>query len=783
MKLLIALALGPSLLSAPASAEQTLNFNGEEIRIVRDSFGVPHVFASIERALFYGNGYAIAQDRLWQMERYRRDARGQMAEIDSKALPRDRDVRRLGYTEAERQRRFDQLSEQHRLRVTSYTEGVNAWISEATAAGRLPEGYSKHRVQPLPFNVLDSIAISDLMSQRFGSGGGAELRNLRYLNKLKKKFGDATAMQIFDDLMWQNDPASPTTIVSSDVPSSQTRSGSGGAHTAANSLQSLLATAGGMRLSDASLARAETIAGLSRVRGYAEENGLFSGWGSYAWLVAPNRSASGNAVLVGGPQMGFATPQIAHEIHLSGAGLNIIGMGFAGIPGVLIGHNADLAWTTTSGATDMEDVFVEKLNPANKRQYWFQGNWREMECRTEIFQVRDGKPEELEVCRTVHGPVLEWDESEPVAYALQKSFLWKELETMRAIQGFWSARTLQEFERSAKLIWLTHNFFVATTQGDIGYWHCGRPPLRAKGVDPRLPTPGTGEKEWEGLLPADQIPQWINPKQGFIYNWNNKPVGYWDNGERPVWGAIFRAQRIRQLLEARSRFTFEQVRDIVIDVGSNDTNAAYLKPHLLKAIQDTDRSEERFELAFEVLSAWDNHSVDGSVAKAIFDEWIQALREAIFADELQEIDKDLFNTITQPSLILHVLEGKAASLPVKYDFLNGKSVTQVQRDALRQALERLTAKRGPSPALWGHVQPVISFNPLPPIPSTNRGTYIQIVELSKPLIRSVSILPPGQSEDPRSPHFGDQRELAGYWKFKPMLYLEQLLELDKKLQK
>jgi penicillin amidase len=186
--------------------------------------------------------------------------------------------------------------------------------------------------------------------------------------------------------------------------------------------------------------------------------------------------------------MGFSTPQIAHEVHLSGAGLNIIGMGFAGIPGVLIGHNDNLAWTTTSGLTDMEDVFVEKLNPANRYQYWFQGRWHDMERRTETIQVRDGKHEILEVCRTVHGPVLEWDDKEPVAYSLKRAFRGKELETLRGITGFWTARNLNDFAASAKLIWLTHNFFVATLQGDIGYWHCGRPPLRADGVDPRLPT-------------------------------------------------------------------------------------------------------------------------------------------------------------------------------------------------------------------------------------------------------------------------------------------------------
>ena len=428
----------------------------------------------------------------------------------------------------------------------------------------------------------------------------------------------------------------------------------------------------------------------------------------------------------------------------------------------------------------MEDVFVEKLNPSNRYQYWFQGRWHEMERRIETIQVRDGKPEVIEVCRTVHGPVLEWDDKEPVAYSVRRAFRGKELETMRAITGFWTARNLNEFAAHARLIWLTHNFFVATLQGDIGYWHCGRSPQRADGVDWRLPTSGTGEKEWKGVLAPEQIPQWINPKQGFICNWNNKPVGYWNNGEAPVWGAIFRVHRITELLAARPKLNFEQIRDITIDIGLNDPNANYLKPHLLKAISSAGTTNEQWKQAYELLNAWDNHAVEGSVAKTIFDEWLQALREAIFADELRDIDKDLFNNITQPSLILHVLEGKKASVPVRYDFLNGKSVMQVQLEALQTALQNLAAKRGPALALWGHIQPTINFRPLPPIPSSSRGTYIQVVELSKPIIRSVSILPPGQSEDSKSPHFGDQREMAGNWKFKPMLYTKELLELEAK---
>jgi acyl-homoserine lactone acylase PvdQ len=260
-------------------------------------------------------------------------------------------------------------------------------------------------------------------------------------------------------------------------------------------------------------------------------------------------------------------------------------------------------------------------------------------------------------------------------------------------------------------------------------------------------------------------------------------VSYWNNGEAPIWGAIFRVHRITELLEARPKFTFEQIRDITIDIGLNDPNANYLKPHLLKAISSGGTTNEQWKQAAELLDAWDNHAVEGSVAKTLFDEWLQALREAIFADELRDIDKDLFNNITQPSLILHVLEGKNASVPVRTDFLNGKSVTQVQLEALQTALQNLTAKRGPVPTLWGYNQPTINFQPLLPIPSSSRGTYIQVVELSKPTIRSVSILPPGQSEDSKSPHFGDQREMSFNETATTEIYTRELLEFEAKQRK
>src|SRR5205085_6496740 len=168
-------------------------------------------------------------------------------------------------------------------------------------------------------------------------------------------------------------------------------------------------------------------------------------WGSYAIVVSGRKMAGSAPVLVGGPQMGFSTPQIAHEVHLSAPGLDVIGMGFAGVPGVLIGHNPRLAWTTTTGDADEEDIFVETLNPADPEQYWFNGAWRRMEKRVETIAVRGGAPVTDEVFRTVHGPVLEWDREHHLAYSKQMAYWKREAAALEAVYRFNRAATAREF--------------------------------------------------------------------------------------------------------------------------------------------------------------------------------------------------------------------------------------------------------------------------------------------------------------------------------------------------
>jgi penicillin amidase len=174
-----------------------------------------------------------------------------------------------------------------------------------------------------------------------------------------------------------------------------------------------------------------------------------------------------------------------------------------------------------------------------------------------------------------------------------------------------------------------------------------------------------------------------------------------------------------------------------------------------------------FHEAADYLRQWDNHAKGGEVGKTVFDAWMNAARELVFVDDLGALGRSGdFNRVA-PTLLLHALSGAQSSVSMNYDFLNGKDADTLIVDALRQAVEKLTQDKGEDMTQWGYVRGTINLSPLPSIPAMNRGTYIQIVELSND-IRGVNILPPGQSEDPKSPHYSDQREKAAKWEFKAM---------------
>jgi len=763
MRKLVEIAVAVTLMSATASAQkvETLKVGEATIRIVRDKFGVPHIYAPSIYSVFYGSGYAQAQDRLAQMELYRRTAKGELAEImGENALEQDKQRRILGYTEAERWEQFAALSPEEQLVLKAFADGVNAIIAQVNAGKRpMPQrlkdlGLTKLR----PWKVTDTIAITHMMAERFGSSGGEELRMMQLRLYLQLRFG-AQAMSILNDLAWQNDPTSPTTVTNG--------ARDAGRGTEKQRTQNLVPRPP----SPVPLFEAIRIAEEWDSIEWCRRLGLFTRFGSYAMVVAPQKSATGNPLLVGGPQMATGTPSIAYEIALYCPKFWVRGMTFAGVPIVLIGMNAHLAWTTTSGAGDNVDIFAEHLSKESKYRYMYRGEWLPMERRVELIFVKGkDEPVQVEVCRTVHGVVLSWDEKAGVAYSRAKAYHGKELGALRAIYAFHKATNIREFAEACRHIATSHNFFVATKDGDIGFWFCGRYPIRAEGIDPRFPTPGTGEFDWKGFVPFEKLPQQINPPQGFFANWNNKPAPWWDNGDLPRWGAIHHVKRIFDLLQSKPKLTLEDLRRFVIDIEGYDVRADFFKPLMLRAIQRVASEDTELRMIADLLKRWDNQRSEGSVAATVFDAWFEALQDIVFADDLGDFgDKNLFRIAVQPSLLWYVLADNSPR-KLSRDYLNGESKDAVMVKALRVALERLRKERG-EVVNWGFRKPLWRFDPLPPIPGPNRGAYIQLVEVSSPP-KGFNILPPGQSEDPNSPHYADQHPLAMRWQFKPMTLVE-----------
>jgi penicillin amidase len=462
-------------------------------------------------------------------------------------------------------------------------------------------------------------------------------------------------------------------------------------------------------------------------------------------------------------------------VQLTGAGFNVLGMGFAGIPGVLIGANDHLAWTSTSGSSHNEDVFVEKLQPDDEHRYLYHGTYQPMQHRVERILVKDKPALDYDVYRTIHGPVIAWSPGKDVAYAKQMAYFGKEFSTAEAFLKLNTAQRIQDIPPLAAKIVSSHNIIVATQEGDIGFWHCGYFPIYPKGVDPRLPLRGSGEDDWQGFVPFSKLPQVVNPPGGIIFNWNNKPAPDWRNYGVPSWGVAFHISNIRYVLERELRehggkLSLTDIERVAPEIGRRNYIADWLKPGLLEAAARAGaKLGPDVRYAVDYLRHWDNQLADGSVAQTIFEAWYQHLRQDIFAETLGDLGgKNVFDQFVNSSTVYHALAGPESSVRLSRNYLGKRSPDEVRLKALDEALGQLRQERGADMSFWEYRTDWIKFDPLPSIPWYSRGTYIQAVVLSKPQVHGVYILPPGQSEDPHSPHYSDQLSLAGWWMFVPM---------------
>jgi penicillin G amidase len=765
-------------ITATATGFTTLDVNGEAVKIYRDDFGTPHIFAETNRGLFEAYGYVVAQDRLWQLELNRRAARGRLAEIfGPSTVNADRAVRVTGYTDAELDAQFAKLTVEEQEIFDAYVGGINRYIAEVALSPltKLPFEFHALGFFPQPWTRRDSVAFGIFMVRRFGEIGGRELTNLALLDSLIAAHGPVNGFAIFNDVRWINDPDSPVTVPTSGAFGKKQKPG------ALNNGQLQIVSAHKLDVSE------------DDAKATWQSLGVPIKLGSYAWAVSAARSANGFAMLYGGPQMGFSVPEVLHEVQLNGGnGFNVSGMAFAGVPSVLIGRNDHVAWTSTTATGDNLDHYIETTCNAGGGPgsgSIFNGTCTPFEVRVETINVRGASPVTQPVLRSTHGPVVG---SSGASLITQKRSHWqREMESVHAFLGFDRARNLQQFEAAVKLIPTSHNFLYADKIGNIAYWQAGQIPLRPAGFDARLPFPGNGSAEWPGaILP---IPTSINPAQGYLANWNNKPSVDYDNADNQILGKQFRNLDIIDRLAA-GVISLDDMRDIPKDIARVQAvgrEARFLKPYLLAALNDVPAAHPLAAQAKAIVEAWDGNAFADAVTstnlhsgEVIFSTWLRLMVTNTFGDELGARVNE-----ASSNMLLHALDFALtgdSGVPPSRDYFNGINPKVVMSATFDQTLAVLAAAQGSNPAVWTAPRGFIAFShPLlgvvATVPNSNRSTYGQIIVLSRPKITGESIFTLGQSGFiqlvlPNSfsfdPHFMDQLGLYRNFEHKPMRFFK-----------
>jgi penicillin amidase len=752
-----------------------------QMEVYRDSWGIPHIYASNIHDLFFAQGYVHAQDRFWQMEFWRRIGSGRLAEIlGESALDSDRFIRTLGWHRAAAQE-LKQLEPEERAVLEAYAEGVNAYVS--THRGRLGLeftilGLTGVRFDPEPWTPLNTLTWAKVMAWDLGGNMDAELLRAHIAARL----GSAAVGALI-----RPHPHDHPVIVPHP-------------------------------LAGATLQAVSDAAFTTHVFGSGE------GVGSNNWVIAGSRTDTGMPLLANDPHLSIQMPSIWYEIglHCDPVGpdcpYNVVGASFASAPGVIIGHNDHIAWGVTNLGPDVQDLFIERVNPQNPNQYEYQGQWLDMDIvREEIRVAGEDEPVVVNARITRHGPIIndvaggtedEWFFGwQPLALS------WTALQPGTLIQSvllLGKATNWEEF-REALSYWdvPSQNFVYADVEGNIGYQAPGRIPIRASG-NGATPVPGwTGEYEWVDYIPFDELPHTFNPPEGYIVTANNAVVGpdfpYFLGMD---WDAGYRAQRIVELIEADPSLSLEDMQAI------QGNNSPVYAEDVLPYLQGLSTDEPRLAEALTLLRAWDGRAVRDSAGAALFEAFCLHLTDLTFGDELGE---QLLRRARGNAMVALVDILADPASPWFDDVTTPQVETrdEVVLQALEEAVKELTETLGQNMNRWrwgvlhtatfqnqslgksgiGPIEAIFNRGPVAvdgslatvnntgyslnkPYVVSTVPSYRQVVDLGD-FTRSRSMHTTGQSGHPYHPHYGDMIDPWRNIQYHPMLFDKESIAANK----
>jgi penicillin G amidase len=592
----------------------------QPVDVLRDRWGVPQVYASSSHDLFFAQGYVHAQDRFWEMDVRRHITAGRLAEmLGPGAVETDEVVRTLGWRRVAEQE-LALLSPETLAHLRAYSDGVNAYLGGRTGVALSVEygilRFVASDYRPQPWTPADSVAWLKAMAWNLNSGiSGAVQRSL-----LAGRLPAAMVAEIFPPYDYAGQP----TIVPDDA-----RPG-------------VRPAAAPGKWSGPPGAALTPLAGLTGVEEKLTSvlGAAGAGIGSNSWVVAGSRTASGKPLLANDPHLAPSVPGIWYQVGLHctrtgpGCPYDVAGFGFSGMPGVVIGHNADIAWGLTNLGADDSDLFLEKVRGDT---YEYKGARRPLVTRTETIEVAGADARTITVRSTVHGPLLS-DVDDDVreagdrgGYAVALS--WTALtpaRTMDALFGLDEATDWPSFRAAAaRFASPSQNMVYADRAGHIGYQAPGLIPVRRSGADGLTPLPGwTGEHDWTGFLPFAELPSVLDPPQGFLVTANNAVVGP-DHPDllTAEWGDGYRAARITALLRGSGRLDTAAMQRIQTD--TMNPNASTLVPYLLGVTPG-----EAARRAQDLLRGWDGTQPPDSAPAAYFNAVWRHLLRLTFTDEL-----------------------------------------------------------------------------------------------------------------------------------------------------
>lgn len=617
------------------------------VTVITDEDGVPHIQAETARDMYIAQGYIQADRRMFQMELSRRQASGTLSEVVGEdALNQDKYFHTLGLRRAA-EKSYEVYSEESVEVLEWFSTGVNAYNEEAKANNSLPVEFTLMDFEPEEWTPVDSLTIGKFMA--FDLGGHWQQQAFNYY--LLDNYEQEKAYELFPSY-----PENKPTIIQDE---------------------------------EIDIAASFEHAVIPHP---------FNG--SNNWVVSGDKTASGMPLLADDPHLGLATPSIWLQMHLESTdGLNVSGVIFAGVPGIILGHNEQIAWGVTNTGPDVQQLYIEQRNPDNPHEFLFEDEWEKATVMEEPIQVKDGKTVDYEVVETRHGPIVSEFASESGKDTVL-SLRWTALDAsteLEAIMEMNRATDWEEFEQGLeKFLVPAQNFVFASNDGTIAYKANGKIPIYEDGQDALLPLNGwEAESEWQGYIPYDELPTVINPEKGFIATANNQiaPDSYPYHISN-VWAQPYRYERIAEVLESGDNFTAEDMQDLQMD--QTDLRAREFVPIFQKVLEDTELTEQEKE-ALDALSEWDFVADKDAPQPLIFEHWMQAIQSTIYQQEIPQVMRELFSTQSQSTE--NVLR-KAAS-GQKSQWIEEKGgIEVVLHDALENTMEKLTETYGEDLSAW-----------------------------------------------------------------------------------